>query len=356
MNRLFNNEDFKNAYENKKVIVTGNTGFKGSWLSLWLLMLGAEVYGYALEPEYKNSHFSLLKLDKQMQCTYKDIRDFDTLNNFIVSIEPDYVFHLAAQAIVSTSYKQPRQTFDTNINGSANVLESVMAIDSVKSLIYTTSDKCYKNKEWLWGYRENDELGGVDPYSASKACAELIFDSYKKCFFDNKRDLGISSVRAGNVIGGGDWAENRIVPDCARALISGNPIEVRNPHSTRPWQYVIEPLSGYLTLAALQYNNKSFSGAWNFGPESNAVHTVEELVTGMIKQWGAGKLNVVSEESFHESSLLKLDCDKAHQRLGWKARWDFNETVSETVNWYSSYTKNDIISENQINQYMKAGI
>jgi CDP-glucose 4,6-dehydratase len=356
MNKLFTKEDFERVYKGKRVLVLGNTGFKGSWLSLWLLMLGADVTGYALEPAYDESHFSILELNKKMPCTFGDIRDAERLCKFIAEVQPEYVFHLAAQAIVSISFREPKTTFDTNIGGSVNVLEAIRAVDSVRSLIYVTSDKCYKNKEWLWGYRENDELGGIDPYSVSKACAELVFGSYKQCFFDNKRSIGISSVRAGNVIGGGDWADNRIVPDCIRALMSGNPIEVRNPNATRPWQHVLEPLSGYLTLAALQHQDCRFSESWNFGPGNEAVHTVEELVTGVIGRWGNGELSVVPSGIFHESTLLKLDCDKAYQKLGWKARWGFGNTVNETTDWYMAYSKGEMISQSQIEKYMKEGI
>ena len=356
MKKLFAKGDFEKAYKGRKVLVIGNTGFKGSWLSLWLLLLGADVYGYALEPAYENAHFTLLNLNDSMPCTFGDIRNAEELGAFIAGLEPEYVFHLAAQAIVSTSYTDPKITFDTNVGGSVNVLEAVRATDSVKSLIYVTSDKCYKNKEWIWGYRENDELGGVDPYSASKACAELAFASYKQCFFDGKRDVGISSVRAGNVIGGGDWADNRIVPDCIRALLIDAPIEIRNPKSTRPWQHVLEPLSGYLTLGALQYQDCKLSDTWNFGPSGESVHTVEELVREMIHRWGSGSLSAAPNDAFYESSLLKLDCDKAFQRLGWKARWNFADTIRETADWYRAFSGGKIISESQIESYMKAGI
>jgi len=353
MRKLFKKEDFINAYYGKKVLVIGNTGFKGSWLSMWLNILGAKVFGYALKPISEKAHFNLLQLEKSTNCHFADIRNAEELSTYINRIKPDYVFHLAAQAIVRTSYNEPKLTFDTNIGGSVNVLEAVLQCNSVKSLVYVTSDKCYKNKEWIWGYRENDELGGVDPYSASKACAELVFESYKQCFFKARMDMGISSVRAGNVIGGGDWADNRIVPDCARAIMSGKDIEIRNPDATRPWQHVLEPLSGYLTLAARQYNFSEFSSSWNFGPDSNSIHTVGELTQRIIDFWGKGNLNIVKNNQFHESVLLKLDCDRALQKLSWTSRWNFDATVKRTVDWYQSYENGEIITQEQIECYME---
>lgn len=353
MRKNMDRDTFVESYKGKRVLVIGNTGFKGSWLSLWLLKLGAQVVGYALPAEGDSAHFNLLDLKSRMRCIEGDIRDLEHLMAVFQEVQPEYVFHLAAQAIVGTSYEEPKRTFDTNVGGSVNVLEAVNRTPSVKSFIYVTSDKCYKNKEWLWGYRENDELSGVDPYSASKAAAEIVFHSYLECFFRTKEGIGLSSVRAGNVIGGGDWAHKRIVPDCARALISCTPIEIRSPRATRPWQHVLEPLSGYLTLAALQYGRSNeFSESWNFGPDESSVHTVKELVEGIISHWGSGELIVHDSNDFYECNLLKLSCEKAHQRIGWFPRWDFETTVQETVAWYKAFEAGKLISDEQIEKYM----
>lgn len=320
----------------KRVLVTGHTGFKGSWLCVALNELGANVTGYALPPESSDSHFSLLGLDKTIDHIEGDIRDHEHLQRVFAAFKPEIVFHLAAQALVRRSYDEPKLTFDTNIAGSVNVLEAVRNTESVRSFVYVTSDKCYLNREWEWGYRENDELGGHDPYSASKAAAELVFSAYQNSFFTRRASLGASSVRAGNVIGGGDWALDRIVPDCIRSLQAGKSIVLRSPGSTRPWQHVMEPLSGYLLLAARMYEDSSkFSSAWNFGPHSSEIRTVKDLTTRIIEQWGIGKIEIdACAQKFHESRLLHLNCDKAHQLLGWHPNWDFDRTVEKTVRWY----------------------
>ena len=329
-----------NFYKNKKVLVIGDTGFKGSWLSYWLSQMGAEVFGYALPPVGKISNYNLLSLDKIIEHEDGDIRDTESLLKVFNKIKPQIVFHLAAQALVSKSYINPKDTFETNIMGSVNVLEAVSKSNTVQSLVYITSDKCYKNKEWIWGYRENDELGGYDPYSASKASAEIIFSSYRNSFFNDNREIGLASVRAGNVVGGGDWSFDRIVPDCVNFLKKGNTIVLRNPNSTRPWQHVLEPLSGYLMLAKKLYNNPDFSGSWNFGPNSDSIKTVEELVNLIIKIYGSGNIRYKEKSnSYYESTLLQLNCDKANSLLKWYPKWSFNKTITKTINWYQDYFK-----------------
>ena len=352
-------EQLTQLFRGKRVLVTGHTGFKGSWLALWLHMLGAEVAGLALPPENVDDHFNLLGLERLIQHNIGDIRNKDVVDNLCNKFQPEFLFHLAAQPLVRYSYDEPKLTFDTNVGGSVNVLEAVRNTASIKVLIYVTSDKCYKNKEWLWGYRENDELGGHDPYSASKAAAELIFSSYMDSFFSRREGMGAASVRAGNVIGGGDWAKDRIVPDGIRALRDKRPIEIRNPSATRPWQHVLEPLSGYLITAAKLYASpKEFSGAWNFGPDDEAVRTVNDLAKQVISCWGEGTLHSPQQPNApHEANLLHLNCDKAKRLLNWRARWDFIQGVTETVRWYREVTDGGAalpVSLQQITNYMEA--
>lgn len=320
----------------KRILVTGDTGFKGSWLCFWLHLLGARVSGYALPPVREDDHFNLLDLGKIIEHETGDIRDWDSVRKTFDRFQPEILFHLAAQPLVRYSYQEPKLTFDTNVSGSVNILEAARLSTSLKAVIYVTSDKCYRNNEWTWGYRENDELGGHDPYSASKAAAELVFSSYQDSFFQARRDFGAASVRAGNVIGGGDWALDRIVPDTIRALKTGVPIHLRNPDSTRPWQHVLEPLSGYLTLATkLLEEPKKFSGAWNFGPRGESIRTVQDLAKSVVAKWGIGEMLIVKDATApHEAGLLHLNCDKAHQLLGWSPQWDFERTIAETVRWY----------------------
>lgn len=344
------------ALRGRRVLVTGHTGFKGSWLCVALNELGAEVTGYALPPEADNSHFNLLELDKSLHHVIGDIRDEMHLQSVFDAAKPEFVFHLAAQALVRRSYDEPKLTFDTNVAGSVNVLEAVRRSPSVRSFVYITSDKCYVNREWEWGYRENDELGGRDPYSASKAAAELVFSAYQDSYFFKRASLGASSVRAGNVIGGGDWAPDRIVPDCIRSLHDGRPIVLRSPESTRPWQHVLEPLSGYLLLAVQLYDSpKKYSGAWNFGPRSTDIRTVFDLTNKIIEQWGCGKIEIdQTTNNLHEAKLLCLNCDKAHQLLGWQPQWNFDQTVTATVRWYREIlagTPASVITRQQINDY-----
>jgi CDP-glucose 4,6-dehydratase len=351
--------NFSEVFRGRRVLVTGHTGFKGSWLALWLHQMGAQVMGYALPPERADDHFNLLGLEKLIDHVVGDIRDAESVNRAFERFRPEIVFHLAAQPLVRYSYAEPKLTFDTNVAGSVNILEAVRACPSIKALVYVTSDKCYRNNEWIWGYRENDELGGHDPYSASKAAAELVFSSYQDSFFHARPDFGAATVRAGNVIGGGDWALDRIVPDAIRALKAGSPILLRNPGSTRPWQHVLEPLSGYLMIAAsLLKEPKRFAGAWNFGPRSESIRTVRDLAEAAAAQWGDGKVEVAPQANApHEAGLLHLNCDKAHQLLGWHPLWDFGRTVAETVQWYRAVTAGAPaleVSSKQIQSYMES--
>ena len=331
--------DSLSLYAGKKVLVTGDTGFKGSWICMWLHELKANVLGYALPPDQPSGHFNVIGLDQCIKHIDGDIRDFESLVQVFQEFKPEFVFHLAAQPLVRLSYAEPRDTFSTNVEGSVNVLEAVRVTPSVRSLIYVTSDKCYKNKEWLWGYRETDELGGHDPYSASKAAAEVVFSSYDDSFFRANSALGVASVRAGNVIGGGDWSQSRIIPDCIRAQQSGEPLLLRNPNSTRPWQHVLEPVFGYLALAVkLYYAPDEFSGAWNFGPRIESIRSVQELAEHVIKSWGAGEIkHDIDPNAPHEAQLLQLNCDKANQLLEWFPCWGFEQTIHETVRWYKNF-------------------
>ncbi len=343
----------------KRVLLTGDTGFKGSWLSLWLTRLGADVVGFAQPPKQENDHFNVLDLREITRHVDGDIRDLPALKRVFDEFQPEFLFHLAAQSLVRYSYNEPKLTFDTNIGGSVNVLECVRTTPSLRSVIYVTSDKCYLNKEWEWGYRENDELGGRDPYSASKAAAELVFSSYRDSFFSHRHELGIASVRAGNVIGGGDWSADRIVPDSIKALQKHQPVMLRNPESTRPWQHVLEPLSGYLALACkLHADARRFSGPWNFGPRADSIRTVHNLAERIVSCWGEGKVEITPEHALpHEARLLQLNCDKSIQGIGWAPRWGFDRTVAMTVQWYRKITDGDSarkVTSHQIEQYMES--
>jgi CDP-glucose 4,6-dehydratase len=346
-------------FQNKKILITGDTGFKGSWLAYWLHHLGAVVYGFALPPERDYDHYAALGLEKLIHHKDGDVREFTQVRDFIKKIQPEFVFHLAAQPLVRKSYNEPKLTFDTNVGGSINILEAVRLTPSVKVLIAITSDKCYKNKEWCWGYREIDELGGKDPYSASKAAAEIVYSAYQDSFFNDRSQFGSASVRAGNVIGGGDWSTDRIVPDCIRALENNKPIELRNPRATRPWQHVLEPLSGYLLLASRIYENpKQYTGSYNFGPESREMHTVNDVANELISVWGAGKIKITKKDSDPpEAGLLHLNCDKAHHDLGWYPKWGFKKTVEQTARWYKSVKEGksaESVTRQQIIEYMES--
>lgn len=324
------------AYAGKKVFITGHTGFKGAWLTCLLNQVGAQVTGFALPPEPGPSHFEMLNLSSKIRHIEGDIRDAAALTAAMNEAQPEFVFHLAAQALVKKSYAEPADTFSTNVMGSVNLLDAVKQCNSVRSLIYITSDKCYENVEWVWGYRENDALGGRDPYSASKAAAEIVFSAYVRSFLSARTDLGAATTRAGNVIGGGDWAADRIVPDCIRAIEKEGVIQLRNPNATRPWQHVLEPLSGYLLLGArLRANPQSFNGSWNFGPSTVEVRTVHDVAKSIVEYLGKGRIEVDSSQIHqHEANLLQLNCDKAHQLLNWHPRWNVDKTLVTTAQWY----------------------
>ncbi|RCV66179.1 CDP-glucose 4,6-dehydratase [Methanophagales archaeon] len=338
------NNCFQGVYNRKRILITGHTGFKGSWLSLWLKELGADVIGYALEPPTKPNLFDTLCLNEKVTHIIGDVRAEKHLYSVFEKYSPEFVFHLAAQPLVRLSYKEPTLTYETNVIGTVNVLEAVRKTDSVRSCIIVTSDKCYENREWIYGYRETDPIGGFDPYSSSKGCAELVTAAYRSAFY-NPKDYGkihkaaLSSVRAGNVIGGGDWGEDRLIPDCIRALSQNKAINIRSPQATRPWQYILEPLTGYLLLGALMYEDGAkYSSAWNFGPNDESIKTVEELVKLVIKYWDGGAYTIDSSSSqLHEAGLLKLDASKARAMLGWKPIYDVYEAVEKTINWYKNF-------------------
>jgi len=344
------------SFSGKRVFITGHTGFKGSWLTFLLKELGAEVRGYALPPEPGPSHFKLLNLATGIDHVVGDIRDVSALNDAVQSFQPEYVFHLAAQALVKKSYDDPVDTFSSNVLGSVHLLDAVRQCDSVRSLVYITSDKCYDNVEWVWGYRENDRLGGYDPYSASKAAAEIAFSAYARSYFASRTGLGAATARAGNVIGGGDWAADRIVPDCIRAIEKNEPIQLRNPKATRPWQHVLEPISGYLLLAAqLRKHPSEFAGSWNFGPATSEVRTVQEVAGMIIQRLGRGRIEITdSQQHHHEARLLQLNCDKAHQLLGWYPRLHVDETLATTAQWYKTVLEGgdaETITRTQLQDY-----
>ena len=333
--------DTLNFFKGKKVFITGDTGFKGSWLSFWLNRLGAEVVGYALPPERSKDHFNLLKLESKIDHIDGNILDFEFLKKKINDIKPEIIFHLAAQALVRRSYTETKLTFDTNVSGSVNLLEIIKNCDSIRSVIYVTSDKCYENKEWLHAYRENDILGGHDPYSASKAAAEIVFKSFMDSFFSVKDTIGLASVRSGNVIGGGDWSMDRIVPDSIMAFSKNQPLEIRSPTATRPWQHVLEPLWGYMLLASKLYQNpKEYSKAWNFGPDIDSIVSVQKLVNLIAGYFDKPVIKTKTENKLHEATCLHLNCDKAKLKLNWQPVWGLGETIHRTSKWYLGFIEN----------------
>ncbi|MFZ4543841.1 MAG: CDP-glucose 4,6-dehydratase [Saprospiraceae bacterium] len=348
---------FDGIYKGKKVLITGHTGFKGSWLALWLQQMGAEVYGYALRNDEMN-HLELLVLPLKQELN--DIRDLEALTKFFDTVQPDIVFHLAAQALVRASYDDPIGTFSTNVMGTLNVFEACRKTPSVKAIVNVTSDKCYENREWIWGYRENEAMGGYDPYSASKGCAELLTASYRNSYF-NPADFGkkhrvlIGSGRAGNVIGGGDWASDRLIPDIVRATAESKSVKIRNPKATRPWQHVLEPLSGYLTLGwKLLEENVSCAEGWNFGPDQSSNLAVDEIIDLSSKYWNNIQIEYSKNpDDHHEANLLMLDCSKANKLLKWKAFWDIEKTIDKTISWYKDfYSSQQVNSKNDLIAYV----
>lgn len=324
-----------NFYKGKKVFLTGHTGFKGTWLSRILILAGAEVTGYSLEPPTNPSIFVQTKTASRMKSIIGDIRDGAKLKAALVEASPDIVLHLAAQPIVRTSYKDPVGTYESNVMGTVNILEAVCACDTVKSFVNITTDKVYLNKEWAWGYRENEELCGYDPYSNSKSCSELVTYSYRNSFFNEESSPAISTARSGNVIGGGDYATDRIIPDCIHAVENGKEIILRNPNSTRPYQHVLECLSGYLLLAKKQFDDKKLAGSYNFGPDDESCVTTGELASLFCDSWGNGASwkNVSEANAPHEANFLKLDCSKSKTVLGWKPHWQIKTAIAKIVEW-----------------------
>jgi len=349
---------FGNVYKDKKVLITGNTGFKGSWLALWLLNLGARIVGYSLDLPTDPNHHEILNLN--FETIYGDVRDLEKLRMSIESFQPDIVFHMAAQSLVWKSYESPVETFETNVIGTVNVFEACRRIESVKAIVNVTSDKCYENREWVWGYRENDPMGGHDPYSASKGCAELVTASYRKSFFpleeyQKSHQTLVASARAGNVIGGGDWGNNRLVPDIMRATSQNERVQIRNPQATRPWQHVLEPLSGYLLLGQqLLEGKRGFSEAWNFGPSYEGHRNVLAVVRELQKHWSNIDYKIKADEKkLHEANLLKLDCSKAYAKLKWKSVWDSSTTLTKTAQWFRAYFESSgVLSGEQLTEYI----
>ena len=329
-------------WQGKRVFLTGHTGFKGGWLSLWLQQLGAEVTGYALEAPTTPSLFEVANVARGMVSIIGDVRDGEALKRVMAQARPEIVIHMAAQPLVRYSYVNPVETYATNVMGVVNLLEAVRATPGVRSVVNVTSDKCYENREWPWGYRENEAMGGYDPYSNSKGCAELVTAGYRSSFFNAEKyaehGIALGSGRAGNVIGGGDWAMDRLIPDMLRAIGVGQPVMIRNPHSIRPWQHVLEPLSGYLTLAEKLYTEGPVHAeGWNFGPHDTDAKPVEWIIERMTHEWGAGaSWSLDGQDHPHEATYLKLDCSKARGQLGWHPRWDIGQTIAKIVEWHKA--------------------
>jgi CDP-glucose 4,6-dehydratase len=335
-----------NFWSGKRVFITGHTGFKGGWLTLWLEKLGARITGYSLEPPTKPSFYELSRVNESASTIIGDVRDIDTLQRAMVSAEPEIVFHLAAQSLVRPSYTDPVGTYATNVLGTANVLDAVRATQTVHSVLNITSDKCYENREWIWGYRESDRLGGHDPYSNSKACSELLTQAFRDSFFSpasvGGRPVAVASCRAGNVIGGGDWATDRLLADFIRAILERRAVRIRNPNAVRPWQHVLDPLSGYLRLAeCLTLEGQRWAEAWNFGPEEGNARSVAWMVDHLTMVWGDGA-KWERDTGIHpkEAGMLRLDISKARQKLGWAPTWDIERALQKTVAWYKAYAKN----------------
>lgn len=353
---------FNNFYKGKRVLVTGHTGFKGSWMCIWLKELGAEVAGIGLEPYSEKDNFVLSGIGYKLKADIRaDIRDGERMKEIFNEFQPEIVFHLAAQPLVRLSYDIPVETYETNVMGTINILEAIRATKSVKVGVMITTDKCYENKEQIWGYRENEPMGGYDPYSSSKGAAEIAISSWRRSFFNpkdyEKHGKSIASVRAGNVIGGGDWALDRIIPDCIRALEAGIPIDIRSPKAIRPWQHVLEPIGGYLLLAKKMWENPTeYCEGWNFGPRAESISTVWEVAQRVVKDYGSGELRDLSDpNALHEAKLLMLDISKAKFRLGWEPRMNIDQTVALTTDWYKDYKNVPVydLCVRQIEEYLE---
>ncbi len=351
-------EKVRKFYRNKKILVTGATGFKGSWLCAWLLNLGSKVYATGYNPNRNNILFKSLKLSKKIKLKLFDIRDLNKLDNFIKKNKPQIIFHLAAQPLVIDSFEKPHKTFDINFMGTLNILEVAKKYNFIKSVICVTSDKVYENVGKLKGYKESDTLGGTDPYSASKSSSEILIRSYRESFFKKKNLCGISSVRAGNVIGGGDWSKNRLLPDCIKSLTKKRKIVLRNPNFTRPWQLVLEPLKGYLILAEKQFKEPlKFSGSWNFGTQKKSSIKVKKIAELITHFWGHGEIKIINKKKYKEQKDLRIDSSKAKKNLKWKTSYNTKKAIKVTCDWYFKVLKNKVnpidITNKQINDYMK---
>jgi len=352
----------KKFWKNRRVLITGHTGFKGTWLSLWLNLLGARVAGYALDPPTQPSLFNLSGIKSNIESIIGDIRNDAKVRQVISDVKPEIIFHLAAQPLVRHSYEYPLETYSTNVMGTGNILEAIRTTGSVKAFVNVTTDKVYQNREWHWGYRENDPLGGYDPYSSSKACSELVTTAYRNSYFhpDNYKEhgVGIATARAGNVIGGGDWAQDRLIPDCIRAFLRNESIYIRNPDAIRPWQYVLEPLKGYLMLAGKLYSNGNvFSRAWNFGPDAEGEKSVGWIASYLLKELGSENSIVIDKSpSPHEAKYLKLDCSLSRAELSWEPKWGIGKAMKATAEWTIAYKKGGDIAktcEKQIFEFSK---
>jgi CDP-glucose 4,6-dehydratase len=344
-------------WNGKRVFLTGHTGFKGGWLSLWLTSMGAKVTGYSLAPNTTPNFFEVAKIESDLEQSHiADIRDLEKLQKAMADAKPEIVIHMAAQPLVRYSYANPVETYATNVMGTVHVLESIRSLDCVRAAVIVTTDKCYENKEWAWGYRENEPMGGHDPYSNSKGCAELVTSAYRQSYFSPEKytqhRVAVASARAGNVIGGGDWSEDRLIPDAIKAFETKESLMIRNPLSTRPWQHVLEPLSGYLVLAqALHQAGAKFSGAWNFGPRDDDARSVKEVVNLLIKYWGSeASWNQDKNEQPHEAHSLKLDCSKARQYLNWAPKWTLEQAIENITQWQSSYQQQNNMHEISLKQ------
>lgn len=330
-------------WKGKSVLLTGHTGFKGSWLCLWLSRMGAQITGYALDPPTDPSLFELARVDELVDSRIADVRDAECLAQTMADVQPEIVLHMAAQPLVRDSYRIPVETYAVNVMGTVHLLEAVRSCPGVRAVVNVTTDKCYENREWVWGYRENEPMGGYDPYSSSKGCSELVTAAYRQSFFNPQQHAqhgaAIATARAGNVIGGGDWAGDRLIPDIIRAILAGDPVRIRNPHAIRPWQHVLEPLSGYLALAQKLYEDGAhYAEGWNFGPAEGDAWPVERIVQRLCRQWGAGAGYEIDEGDHpHEAHYLKLDCSKARSGLGWHPRWRLEKALDSIVEWTQRY-------------------
>jgi CDP-glucose 4,6-dehydratase len=343
-------------WQGKRVYLTGHTGFKGSWLALWLADMGVTVKGYALSPPTTPSLFEEAKVTEKIESHIGDIRDFETLKTSMQSFNPDILIHMAAQPLVRLSYKEPLETYETNVMGTAKVLEAARSCSNLKSIVSVTTDKCYENKEWVWGYREDEPMGGYDPYSSSKGCAELVTSAYRRSFMQ-EQGIGLSSARAGNVIGGGDWADDRLIPDILRAFEKKQPVIIRNPASTRPWQHVLEPLSGYLVLAQNLYQNpEGFAEGWNFGPDEDDAKPVDWILSHMVQSWQGSSWELDKNAQPHEAGYLKLDISKAKSCLNWHPTWRLERTLSKIIEWHQSWLNKEDMQDKcleEIQDYMR---